>query len=108
MIVLLRVCRYLKHFPGKVTEKVWKNGNRESAGRPSMTAAACGCQRFELDLNVPSGGMAMFQLIDAVTDTCVRFGEKYGMWVVAAILGFAVVNIVVRTILKILGRGGPN
>ena len=50
----------------------------------------------------------MFQLIDAVTDTCVRFGEKYGMWLAAAVLGFAVIAFVVRTIQKILGRGGPN
>jgi hypothetical protein len=49
----------------------------------------------------------MFQIIDSITTTCMRFVRNQGPWVVVAVVALAVIVIALPIITRILRGGGP-
>ena len=66
----------------------------------------CPGRALGLSFHIP-GGKAVVQIIDSVTNTCVKFADEYGTWVAVGVLGFVAVGIALRVFTRILGSGGP-
>ncbi len=50
----------------------------------------------------------MLQIVDSVTNTCMKFANEYGTWVAAGVVGFVVIAVALPVLARILRRGGPN
>ncbi len=63
---------------------------------------------YRVYASISPGGKAVFQIIDSVTTTCMKFANDYGTWVAGAVLGFVAVGIALKVFVRIFRRGGPN
>ena len=48
----------------------------------------------------------MFQIIESITDTCVRLGERYGPMVALAVLVVAGGGVALHVLRRVLSGGG--